>query len=92
MALNYQAAIEAMLFAAGEPVEADKIASVLELKPEAVLTAIETLQVKYNRNESGIRILKLGESYQMCSAKEYIDLIRMMLELKKNTPLSQAAL
>ena len=28
----------------------------------------------------------------MCSQKEYIDVIRALLELKKNTPLSQAAL
>ena len=92
MVTKYQSAVEAMLFAAGEPIEAEKIATVLEIKPEKVVEIAEKLQSEYLQRNSGIRILKLGESYQMCSAKEYIDYIRLLLELKKNTPLSQAAL
>ena len=92
MAMKYQAAIEAMLFAAGEPVEVDKIAAVLELKPAKVTEHLEALKEKFNTSDSGLRIVKLGSFYQMCSAKEYIDYIRMLLELRKNTPLSQAAL
>ncbi|MBE6818280.1 MAG: SMC-Scp complex subunit ScpB [Ruminococcaceae bacterium] len=92
MAMNYNAAIEAMLFAAGEPVEAEKIATVLEMKSEKVVELITSLQQEYESRNSGICILKLGDSFQMCSAKAYLDVIRTLLELKKNTPLSQAAL
>ena len=92
MAINYKAAIEAMLFASGEPVETDKIAAVLEIKPEKVAELCEQLKSEYESRNSGLIILKLGESYQLCSKKAYIDDIRMLLELKKNTPLSQAAL
>ena len=92
MANQYKACIEAMLFAAGEPVEADKMAQVLALKSEEVIKIVSALQNEYLSRESGLRILKLGDCYQMCSGKEYIEDIRALLELKKNTPLSQAAL
>lgn len=92
MAMNHKAAIEAMLFAAAEPVEADKLAQALDIEVQKVIQLCEALQSEYAQRQSGLCILKLGESYQMCSQKEYIDVIRALLELKKNTPLSQAAL
>ncbi|MBR2591165.1 MAG: SMC-Scp complex subunit ScpB [Clostridia bacterium] len=92
MAKANKAAVEAMLFAAGEPVEYEKMAQVLEIDNEEVLSLIAVLQKEYSDRGSGLRILKLGECYQLCSAKEYIEPIRALLELKKNTPLSQAAL
>ena len=92
MANNHKAAVEAMLFAAGEPVEGEKIAQVLEIKIEQLEALMTALQTEYVARGSGLQILKLGDSYQMCSAKAYIEDIRALLELKKNTPLSQAAL
>ena len=92
MAIHNQAAIEALLFAAGEPVEIEKIATVLNIKTQEAIQAIESLQHTYESRQSGLCVLKLGDAYQMCSRKEYIDVIRTLLELKKNTPLSQAAL
>ena len=92
MPLNKSAALEAMLFAAGEPVEIDKVASVLEIETDKAVALADNLQKEYEQRKGGMRILKLGDTYQMCSAKEYITHIRALLELKKNTPLSQAAL
>lgn len=92
MTLNKSSALEAMLFAAGEPVEIDKAASVLEIETDEAAALADNLQKEYEKRNGGVRILKLGDSYQMCSAKEYINHIRALLELKKNTPLSQAAL
>lgn len=92
MSINYKAAVEAMLFASGEPVEAEKIAAVLEIKTDKALEYLDALKNEYESKNRGLRVLKLGNFYQLCSAKEYIDLIRLLLELKKNTPLSQAAL
>ena len=92
MAKANKAAIEAMLFAAGEPVECEKIAQVLDITEDEVISLITLLQKEYSAHGSGLRILKLAQCYQLCSAKEYIEPIRALLELKKNTPLSQAAL
>lgn len=92
MPFSKTAAFEAMLFASGEPVEVQKAADVLEMKPDEVHEIAAQLQKEYKNRNSGIEILKLADTYQMCSAKEYITHIRALLELKKNTPLSQAAL
>ena len=72
--------------------ECEKIAAVLEIETSEVLSLIAALQQEYVERESGLCILKLAESFQLCSRKEYIEQIRALLELRKNTPLSQAAL
>lgn len=87
-----KAAIEAVLFAAGAPVEADRLANALETELKAVKSAAEELITEYNASESGLTIIKLNEGYQMCNKKEYGEYIRKVMDLRRNTPLSQAAL
>lgn len=87
-----KAAIEAVLFAAGAPVEADRLASALETDIKAVKAAAQELITEYNASGSGLTIIKLNESYQMCNKKEYGEYIRKVMDLRRNTPLSQAAL
>ncbi len=85
------ATVEAVLFAAAEPIDYTKLASVLGMDDEQILLCIDALQSKYNEESSGICLLQLGNKYQLCSKKEYIDAVRAVLDLKRNTPLSQAA-
>ena len=49
-----KAAVEAMLFAAGDPVSADKLAAAVQLPQTAVETALEDLRVRYAREDSGL--------------------------------------
>ena len=49
------------------------------------------LSSRYNREDSGICLLKLDDKYQLCSKMDFADSIRKVIEVKKNTPLSQAA-
>ena len=53
---------------------------------------IESLLNDYNNAGTGITIIKLKNSYQMVSRKEYAPQIRTVMDLRRNTPLSQAAL
>ena len=53
---------------------------------------ISALIDDYTRAERGITIIKLGNSCQMVSCKEYAPQIRKVMDLRRNTPLSQAAL
>ena len=89
---EYKAAMEAILFADGEPVSLSRIAEALELDMETALRLIEDLTNEYALREGGLRILRLENSYQMCSAKEYAQPVRRVLDLRRNTPLSQAAM
>ena len=84
-------AIEAILFACGTPAELTKIAQALEIKEEKAEELLKSLMEDYSSRKSGIKIVRLGKSYQMCTEKEYAEIIRTGLELRRNSPLSQAA-
>ncbi len=85
------ATVEAVLFAAAEPIEYNKLATVLGMDDEQILLCLDALQNKYEAEDSGICLLKLDTKYQLCSKKEYVDAVRDVLDLKRNAPLSQAA-
>ena len=85
-------AIEAILFACGTPAELTKIAQALEIKEEKAEELLKLLMEDYSSRKSGIKIVRLGKSYQMCTEKEYAEVIRTVLDLRRNSPLSQAAL
>ena len=84
--------IEAILFASGEPVAMDRIAEVLGISCESCQSEIEILSEKYNTPDSGIHLLVLGDEAQFCSNPAYIEPVREILDLKKNSPLSPAAM
>ena len=82
---------EAVLFAAAVPIEHTRLSIVLGTDSEVTLEILDILKEKYEQEESGLCLLKLGSKYQICSKKEYINEVRAVLDLKRNTPLSQAA-
>lgn len=85
-------ALEAILFACGEPIGADKICEALECGEETVLEALGTLQKKFNTAQSGIHLIRLENSFQFTTNPAYITPVRTALDLRRNTPLSQAAM
>ena len=87
-----ESAVEGILFASGEPVSADRIASVLLAEREDVLKAASNLADKYAYERRGIRLVNLDSMLQMCSAPELSDIIRTALETRKPPRLSQPAL
>ena len=87
-----EAAVEGILFASGEPVGIDRVCVALDLdKPTAELV-LQRLQDYYSYERRGIRLLKMEDSYQLCSAPEYGDQIRKAFEIRKPAKLSQPAL
>ena len=85
---NISAAIEAILFSNGASVETSRLAKALEKVDECISELIKD----YSSEKRGITIIKLDNSYQMVSCKEYAPQIRTVMDLRRNTPLSQAAL
>ena len=87
-----EAAVEGILFASGEPVHIDRICLALELdKPTAELV-LQKLMDYYSFERRGMRLLRLEDSWQLCSAPEYADVIRRAFEIRKPAKLSQPAL
>ena len=89
---NIKAAVEAILFAAGEPVPAARISLILEVEEEAVWAAAKELADEYSFGMRGMRILTLDNKLQMCSSPEYAAVISKTLEQRKPPMLSQPAL
>ena len=85
-------AFEAVLFAAGEPVEIEKFCTVFEVDTETVESVMDMLSDRLEDSKSSVKVVRLDFSYQLCTRKEYADNIRAVLDLRRKAPLSQAAL
>ena len=90
--IDISSAIDAILFAAGDPVPVARISLVLGAEEREVDLAAEELAQCYIREERGMRILRLEDKLQMCSAPEYAPFIQKTLEQRKPPMLSQPAL
>lgn len=87
-----EAAIEGILFASGEPVHIDRICIALELDRPTAEQVLQRLGDYYAYERRGIRLLKMEDSYQLCSSPDYADTIRKAFEIRKSAKLSQPAL
>lgn len=87
-----RAAVEAMLFASGDPVSAQRLADVLDTDRQTVEAALQALQERYEKPDSGLCLLQLNENWQLASRTECSTWVRKLLDKRRNTPLSAAAM
>lgn len=87
-----QAAIEATLFASGDAIEIEKLAQTLEIDKQTVSKLVKQLMDQYDGDGRGICIVLLDDKVQMCSKPQYGEYVRKILDMRRNTPLSQAAM
>ena len=89
---EYRSALEAILFTAGDPVDIARLAESLELPESAVKTQLDILMEEYAQMERGITVIRLNNTYQMVTVKQYAPQVRKAMDLRRNIPLSQAAM
>ena len=87
-----KSAIEAILFASGEPVSAERMALVLDADPETILELGAELAEEFETQNRGIRLVRLNDSLQLHSAPEHADVITRALEQRRAPKLSQTSL
>lgn len=85
-------AIEAILFASGEPIEIYRLSQASGVDAGTLPSMIKLLNDRYDDCGSGICIKKLESSYQMCTRTEFAPQIKEALETKRSSPLSNAAM
>ena len=79
-----EGAIEAILFTMGDSVEVSRIARAIEQDVDTTRKIIRNMMDKYKNEDRGIAILELGDSFQMCTKKEYYEyLINIALHPQK---------
>jgi segregation and condensation protein B len=82
----------AIFFAAGEPLEASRAAEALDLTEGEVHTYAAGISAWLEEAEFPLELRRLEDAYQLCTRPVYAGEIRRALELRRNTPLSAAAL
>ena len=87
-----ESALEAILFASGEPVQVDRICVALDIDRPTVEQMLQKLMDYYAYERRGIRLLKIDDSWQLCSSPDYAEAIRKAFEIRKPAKLSQPAL
>jgi len=90
--IELQRMIEAILFAAGERLEISRLAMALEVDTSEIVAAADALADEFAFNRRGIRIMRLGDGYQMVSSGEMADYITKALETRKPPKLSASQL
>lgn len=84
------AALGAVLFSSGEPVSIDRLSEIFEIGFDEICEITKELEKRLEN--SGIEIVKLENTYQLCSVSEYGDYVRKMADMRRKTPLSNAAM
>ena len=87
-----ESAVEGILFASGEPVQTDRICVALAMDRPTVEQVLQKLMDYYAYERRGIRLLHMEDTWQLCSAPDYADVIRRAFEIRKPAKLSQPAL
>lgn len=85
-------ALEAMLFAHGEPVELERLADALHAEPIQTQILLEKLQKQYDERDSGMVLLNFEDRWQMATRPYYGEVVKRILDTRRNAPLSPAAL
>ncbi|WP_250277948.1 SMC-Scp complex subunit ScpB [[Clostridium] colinum] len=89
---NIEGIIEAILFAKGEPVPLKNIAYAIENTEEQTKIIIEKLMFKYEEEKRGIKIIKIDNSYQMCTNPDYFSHIKNIYNIPQKRTISQTLL
>jgi segregation and condensation protein B len=87
-----QAAIEAILFASGDPVPVERLVDALEIDKQTVRRLIAMIEERINIAQGGLCLIRTEDAYQLTTRAEYASYIRRALDIKRNMPLSQAAM
>ena len=79
-----RAAVEAILFAAGDSVENERLAEALDLDKQEMIDILKRMALRYEEADRGIRLVELDGSWQLCTKTEhYEELIRVVKQPKK---------
>lgn len=87
-----ESAVEGILFASGDPIHIDRVCVALEIDRPTAEQVLQKLMDHYAYERRGVRLIQVEDTWQMCSATDYADVIRKAFEIRKPAKLSQPAL
>lgn len=90
--IELESAIEAILFASGEPVSVNDISKALEQDFDITEKLINNLKIKYTSEKRGINIITLEDKVQMCTSANYFTYIQKLLKTAPRKSLTPSML
>lgn len=85
-------ALEAILFAAGEPVARERLAEIFEITNSEVDIVAKRLEDRLRLTIAGVELVQTESSYQLCTKASHADFVTKYLEIKRMSPMSKPAL
>ena len=86
-----KAIIEGILFASGDSVSLKRLSEVLDMSEGKIKKILDEMTEEYAKNdERGIHIIRLEDSYQLCTKREYYDYIHLLKERNRRSALTNA--
>ena len=95
---NLDLYVESLIFASEVPISADEIKNCVEaliknpVSKNQIEEIVQSLQIKYSREEFSFEIVNIGNAYQFLTKYEYYDLIGLLIKIKSNKKLSKSTL
>ncbi len=89
---DMEGAVEAILFASGESVDAADIAAAIGEDKDTAISLAESLSIKYNAEKRGLKIIRVNDSFQMCTNRKYFDYVDRLFKQPKKKNLSKVVL
>lgn len=87
-----EARLEAVLFASGDALSAERLAKALGVTNEMIYEAAESLSNQYDFNRRGIILVRMEDKLQLASRPDYAEDIRKATESRRPPTLGPAAL
>ncbi|MBR1816834.1 MAG: SMC-Scp complex subunit ScpB [Lachnospiraceae bacterium] len=81
--IKTEAAIEAILFSMGEAVSLKELSNTLELDDKTLEKILNDMMDRYEASDRGIKLVKLEDSYQLCTKNEYYDVLTKLVNIPK---------
>ena len=90
MALALSSRLEALLFAAGEPLSKKRVATLLEASPESVNDALNALRITLE--DRGLALIEAGDEIELRTSPDAADTIQKLRESELSRDLGKASL
>lgn len=85
-------AIEAVLFAIGEPVTVEQLSLALELDEDTIRSIVHQMMEQYDDEQRGIRIIEIEDGFQLCTKNEYYEELSKIVNIPKKHMLTDVQL
>ena len=91
--VTVESVVEAVLFAADEPISAQRLCNIVEVEGvKKVKDSIKSLNEKYKETNAAFRIEEIAGGFQMMTLSAYNGWLKKLLRARSDNKLSQAAL